>query len=322
MVKELPQDLDAEGSILFLGSGFTQSAKNIRGTSPPMGNALKTELARLLDVAANDYDLRTLADEAAMRPGVDLYQLLYELYTVRELDDDQKTILRLPWRRIYTTNYDEAPELFYLENRQKVPTYTFDDDKPRKLLPGSIIHLHGKVSSATRDNLADQLILTEGSYVRQHLTQSPWYDDFCRDLRFCTNCYFIGYSASDGHISALLLKEPRTIGRTYFVTRHEPDGLFANRLKQYGTISPIEIRGFADLCRIQTSRDRRADPTGPEIFLVFGPIQGQEDIVSPDRHRGTKPRNLRCFQLFAVHIDIAESGLCRPTLGPGLAGGG
>lgn len=79
------KEIDVPGSVLFLGSGFSRGAKNIRDTNLPTGHGLREEFARLLDVAPNDYDLKTLADEVASRPDIDLYQTLYEMFTVKKL---------------------------------------------------------------------------------------------------------------------------------------------------------------------------------------------------------------------------------------------
>ena len=96
---------------MFLGSGFSQSAKNIRNENLLTGHGLRNEFAKLLGVDPNAYDLKTLADEIASRQELNLYQTLYELFTVKELHPSQDDILRLPWRRIYTTNYDDTVEL-------------------------------------------------------------------------------------------------------------------------------------------------------------------------------------------------------------------
>ena len=72
---------------MFVGSGFSQGAKNIRDHNLPTGRELRTELARILEVNSNDYDLQTLADEVSFRRDLNLYQTLYEMFTVKELQE-------------------------------------------------------------------------------------------------------------------------------------------------------------------------------------------------------------------------------------------
>ena len=197
---DAPILLDVRESILFLGSGFSRSATNILGTNIPTGRDLHRQFAELLNVDPDIYNLNTLADEIVSQRTVDLYQLLYDTFMVREIDRDQDAILKLPWNRIYTTNYDDTVEFAYHRHGKTVNSYNHDEQKPRKLQTGSIIHLHGLIRKTTPDNILEQIVLNEASYVRQHFDRSPWYDDFIRDLRFCNACYFIGYNLSDYHV--------------------------------------------------------------------------------------------------------------------------
>ena len=75
MSSEKPKEIDSSGSVLFLGSGFSRSAKNIRGKNLPTARELKNELAGLLRIDSNDHDLKTLADEVAFRRGLNLIKL-------------------------------------------------------------------------------------------------------------------------------------------------------------------------------------------------------------------------------------------------------
>ena len=113
MLRSDLEELDSRGSIIFLGSGFARLAKNITGGFLPTGHELREEFAKRLHVNPDDYDLKTLADEVAA--SSDLYQMLYNLFTVQEVQEDQIGILKLPWLRIYTTNYDDAIEFLPFE---------------------------------------------------------------------------------------------------------------------------------------------------------------------------------------------------------------
>jgi len=190
MSSNLPTELDSQNSILFLGSGFSQGAVNIQNGNLPIGGVLKAILAKDLEVDPNDYDLKTLSDEYASRSNLSLYQKLYHLFTVQKLTTDQKEILKRKWLRIYTTNYDDAAEFSYQEDRISTQSFSYDDEKPKRLASGAIIHLHGTIRKTTEENVLQQLILNESSYVRQHFEKSPWYDDFIRDLRFSSACFF------------------------------------------------------------------------------------------------------------------------------------
>jgi len=281
MSSKKPKEIDVSGSVLFLGSGFSQGAKNIRDKNLPTGHGLRDEFARLLSIDPNNYELKTLAHEVASRQDINLYQTLYEIFTVKELQKYQSDILRLPWRRIYTTNYDDAVEFAYLQNSNKAPSFNYDDEKPRKLPNGSVIHLHGVIRSTTEENVLDQLVLNENAYIRQHFENSPWYDDFERDLRFCSACFFVGYSLADYHITALLMQNPAVCEKTYFVTRKTYDQIFANRVEPYGTILPIEVEGFAELCQKLPKPEPIIDPHALKAFRYFDPFKDKKTLSPP-----------------------------------------
>ena len=295
----LPEPVYPTESILFVGSGFSRDARNILNQNLPTGTDLRNKLATLLGCDEHQYDLQTLAEEAHSRADIDLYQLLYEVFTVNYLQDYQAGVLNFPWRRIYTTNYDDTVEFHRLQKKEPLNSFNYDDDKPRKLPQGSVIHLHGTIRAANRDNLLEQLILNDSSYARQHFNRSLWYDDFTRDLRFCEACFFVGYSMNDYHVSALLLQSPALAQRTYFITPSSPDQIFANRVQKYGSISPVGIHGFWHHCAassvtrspardihslksfryIDPHKDRKTlnPPTAPEIFslLTYGTFNYQ-----------------------------------------------
>lgn len=110
---EALKTLDPKGSILFLGSGFSVVSKNIRGDYLPSDSMLKSIFAQILGVDKDNYPFQTLADEVART--TDLYQLLYETFTVEELSGAQLELLKPPWLRIYNTNYDDSVEKGLLE---------------------------------------------------------------------------------------------------------------------------------------------------------------------------------------------------------------
>lgn len=270
--------LDPEGSILFLGSGFSVASKNISGKNLPSGSTLKSIFAQIVGVDENSYNFQTLADEVAR--STDLYQLLYETFTVSGLSEAQLEILKLPWLRIYTTNYDDAVEKGLLELKGAYKSFNYDDNKPRKLLPGSIVHLHGTIGKTDRDNVLDQLILNEGSYIRQHFENSIWYDEFKRDVRFATNCFFIGYSLSDYHISALLQPVPGVRDKTYFINR-SVDEIFGRRVQDYGQVIPMDLDEFSEFCINLPKLDRLKDPFSLKSFKYFDPHKDKKTLLPP-----------------------------------------
>jgi hypothetical protein len=117
----LPNSLDPASSLLFLGSGFATGATNIANKSPPVGKGLAGEFERQLNVERGELDLKILANEMQFRRDLNLYQTLYNLFTVARLSPDQVEILSRKWLRIFTTNYDDAIEFAYQDKWNSMP---------------------------------------------------------------------------------------------------------------------------------------------------------------------------------------------------------
>ena len=273
--------IDPSGSILFLGAGFSVGATNIEGRKLPLSHDLRKDFSDMLGVSQNEYPLETLVEEVHSRANLDLYQILYRRFTVANLQAHQTCILSLPWRRIYTTNFDDTVEFHHSSNNVVVPSYTTTEPKPSRLQHGSIIHLHGAIRATTEDNVLEQLVLSESAYIRQQFEKSPWYDEFVRDLRFCDSCFFIGYNLRDLHISAILLQDPVLSEKTYFVTESRPDNILLNRIRPFGEVLPIGAEGFSELCKTLPKPPRTVDPHSLRAFKYIDPLRDKKTLVPP-----------------------------------------
>ena len=185
----MPHDIDAigelnpESSILFLGSGFSIGARNIANSTPPNGKGLRRHFIEQLKLPADtDYDLQVLSEEFAKHDSGKLRDELYKIFRLTELTAGQTAVLNEPWRRIYSTNYDDAVELHRLKNQVPPNAYDVSEPIPNKLPHGAVVHLHGSIRLITPDNVMKSLVLGEASYVNQYVVRSRWYDQFQRDL--------------------------------------------------------------------------------------------------------------------------------------------
>lgn len=287
------EEFDPESSILFLGSGFSLGATNIAGDSPPNGKGLRRHFIKQLNLPSDtDYDLQVLSDEFAEDNPRKLRDELYRIFRLTALNAGQMAVLNEPWRRIYTTNYDDAVELHRLNNRKSPNAYDVSEPVPNKLLQSAVVHLHGSIRLITPENVMNSLVLGEGSYVNQYVVRSPWYDQFQRDVAFARGLYVVGYSLADYHIAGLLMANPKLAERTVFIQGPDRDKTFERRTAQYGRTMFIGTDGFAKMLgsapravapaldslrsfrSLSPTRDKKAvvRPTAPEVFdlLVYG----------------------------------------------------
>ncbi|MGY3698950.1 hypothetical protein ACVIGA_009092 [Bradyrhizobium sp. USDA 3240] len=295
MVQDIGQlgEVDPQSSILFLGSGFSLGATNIAKGSPPNGRGLRRHFIQQLQLPEDTgYDLQVLTEEFAEDNAKKLRDELYKLFRLTALTDEQKAVLSKSWRRIYSTNYDDAVELYRLNTKASTNAYDVSEPVPNKLAEGAIIHLHGSIRLITPDNVRDSLVLGEASYVNQYVVRSPWYDQFQRDLAFASALYIVGYSLADYHIAGLLLANPKLAERTIFIQGPTPDEIFVRRTAQYGRTMFIGTDGFANALAqaprpvtstldnlrsfrsLAPTRDKKASarPTASEVYdlLIYG----------------------------------------------------
>ncbi len=277
----LPQSLDPSNALLFLGSGFSSTAKNIANSHPPVGAGLAKEFERQLGIKEEGLGLKILADEMARRRELCLYQTLYNLFTISSLSAEQEEILSRRWLRIFTTNYDDAVELAYQLNRIACPSFSYNEPIPRKIPTGSIVHVHGAIRKTTEDNVRDQLVLNENSYIRQLFERSAWYGELDRCLDHCSACFFVGYSLSDYHIAALLMEKPGRKDKTFFITLDMPGEIPRLHLEQFGEIHPIGTSGFAELCRTLPAPPPITDLRMLRSVRYLDPFRDQKAVNPP-----------------------------------------
>lgn len=270
-----PDDFDPSSSILFLGSGFSVDATNVLQENLPVGRGLNKKLLEAVRLpATSDHDLKDLATYAA-RNGVDIHKLLEDTFTVRQLTDDQRTILAAKWRRIYTTNYDDAVECFAKDTRAvpKLPSYSIEDSLPGKILAGTVVHLHGFIHRCTPANVLSQLVLSHSSYAEQAAKTSPWWAQFERDIRAAEAVFFVGYSLSDFKVASYLSRTPAWTSKCHFVLRPGVDAVMSSRIEEYGKLHSIGVAGFANSCRSLKPQSVVLDPKTLKAFRYFDPTK-------------------------------------------------
>ena len=139
----LERALDGE-AILFAGAGCSAGAVSIAGKPLWLAN----EFADHLSVETHLPDKTPLEDcaEAYVEEfGEDaLIRLVKQQFTVKEIGIHHRDIGSIPWKRLYTTNYDDVLEEAYRENsRQLVPVTTIDSPYNISKPDTICVHLNG-----------------------------------------------------------------------------------------------------------------------------------------------------------------------------------
>ena len=272
--------IEAGTSILFLGAGFSAQATNTRGEEIKDVSALIGYLLDKVDItSSNGYDLDTAAEEFQKVHGDEATVVaLHSNFRTKAYTKDQATIVTQPWRRIYTTNYDDVIETICSDNRKPITTPSVNDPVSQPM-PGTtqLLHIYGDISKASADEFATTFLLTERQRDNSPFLKSPWMRAFYDDVLAASSLIFVGFSLTDIDIRRLLgLMPPEVIKKIHFVIRPDTKQPIITRMSKFGTPHPIGLSALA--AHLGTKR-----PGAPVRSCTALPIAMQEMFFTPKR---------------------------------------
>lgn len=267
-------ELAKEGkALLFIGSGYSREAKNIKGNNLCSSTELSNKIARLMGLD-NDNQMGLSRTATLYLEGYKgnyktkaqtLVKLIQDNFLCSSVTDNQLQIMKFPWMRIYTTNYDNVAELASEQVgfvRQTVlPNDSITDVYKSK---SSIIHTNGYVRCITADSFRDVFKLTSVSYESDSFSKSEIKQAMHHDLLEARAIILIGLSLEyDLDISRLLI-ETDTKEKTHFIFEHKDDlsqleQMQVKSFKNKGTVHYIGIDGLCDFMSTLENIDIKDD---------------------------------------------------------------
>jgi hypothetical protein len=231
--------------LLFLGSGFSKGAANRRGADFKVAS----ELATHLGTAASAPDGFQLDDAASTYRTVfgapRLIQELTEEFTATAVEDFQITIAAAPWRRTYSTNYDNVFE-FAAKKAGKVVTPVTPEIDPFRVPSANpvCVHLNGFIEGLTEEGLDTSFKLTDVSYMTSSVAASPWAISLQEDARLADCVFIVGYSMYDLDIRRLLFDSPALQAKCFFIVGEHPKALLLQRIAPFGQATGLTTKLF------------------------------------------------------------------------------
>lgn len=276
--------------VAFAGAGFPSGSKSVRGADILSADGLRDKLSQdLLIKDRRDLQLVTELYEDEFGAGK-LRSVIEEHYCVGVYSPAHTLISNLPWRRVYTTNYDNLFEVAGDRSYHSASISDPPDSLPRNR--PAVVHLHGSAArSLAESEKQESFQLSMTSYLRSEFPTSPWVPVFRNDLRFALAVFFIGYSLSDLDISRIVFDE--SIRRKTFIVVHpDTDPIELRRLAKFGTAVPMDIEEFARLVEATEIVGGESDADMPLIaFTKFSapalPIEASQDLYIDLLTRGT-----------------------------------
>ena len=244
-------------AVLFLGAGFSRGATNWHGSSLKSAGELAAHLAQKANLSENT-PLEDASEEFIVQHGEE--RLVTELkseFAVSEVSQFHRDIAKIPWRRVYTTNYDDVIEKAYSDVQRTLKPVTLSHEARLRSDHSSetlCVHLNGFVNLLTSQSIGSELKLTDTSYLSASISESSWSALFRQDLLLARTVFFIGYSLSDLDIRRLLFDSNQLRDKCFFVVGQSPDDLTKRRAARFGEVVSINTSEFADILIDKSSK--------------------------------------------------------------------
>ncbi|MBM6885836.1 SIR2 family protein [Pseudoflavonifractor phocaeensis] len=234
-------------AILFAGSGFSYGAKNINKESFRVGDGLRDAIAEDCGIGKTTQSLSVTAQYYIKKKSPqDLINLLKAEFSVYSIETWHNKLLSLPWKRIYTTNYDSVVEVAAKNNTKPITPIVLSDKLSEQDISNICVHLNGYIDNLNLETLNNEFKLTDTSYSCDLLEGNEWFELFKEDLLSSSAIIIIGYSMQFDLDIKRLLSSPAIKKKVLFVDRANPDPISQSLLEEYGDCEFIGVDGFAD----------------------------------------------------------------------------
>ncbi|MFH0783231.1 MAG: SIR2 family protein [Pseudomonadota bacterium] len=259
MMEKLISKLGTGKAILFVGAGFSKSATSLHNSGElPLAKELANHIGNIgkfndggdLKFAA-DYFLNVCCKNDNQLKN-ELIDHLKNVFTIKKPHPDHEIIMKAPWKRVYTTNYDDLIEVSGKSAGKRYESITIDDPTEKYSNDLLCIHLNGSTTSLNEETLNTSFKLSHSSYLSaEGFKESNWNYIFKKDLELSSAIVFVGYSLYDIDIEKILYENPLFKEKVYFIQREKDDSKDTTRedyiFNKYGYLYRIGLSRFASL---------------------------------------------------------------------------
>jgi len=293
-------------AVMFTGAGFSKKTLNIMNEEPPLAKELSKKIGSLAGLGDDNEDLM-FTSRIYLKHGDkhELLNLLKDSFVLKSVSDSHMKICSIPWRRFYTTNYDNSIEFACLQAGKRIDSLDIES-KPKDYISqdGLCIHLNGLIEKAIVDDLNEKIKLTNASYLSpQSFINSPWNYVFKRDLETASAIIFVGYSMYDIDIQRLLFQTDNLIDKTYFIVHENASFQETFFLTDFGHVLPIGLDGFSKLITEKYQHPEQQEIKDNLDCFSLREVKPENEIITD-----TQIRDFLLFGKFSeVQIDTSIS---------------
>jgi hypothetical protein len=248
LLEELIKKINTGKSMLFCGAGFSRGCISANNDNPFPASDLAKKICEIGEMEIDD-DLRYVSDyfiENKKNRIHELIDFMKNTYTIKKASPAVENICGHEWRRIYTTNYDNAVELASANKGLIRDAITLNDEVKTYSKQNNIcVHINGVIEKLNAETFNEQVKLTQSSYISSSsFEKSGWYYIFKKDLENSNAIVFVGYSLYDIEIAKILF-EGNYKEKTFFIVSEDEKKKNIYLLTKFGNVLPIGIDDFS-----------------------------------------------------------------------------
>lgn len=202
-------------------------------------------------------------------------------FTLSVPNEIQKTISNLPWRSIFTTNYDDVIEQSALEDKfQPYSPRTQDLDVRIGQIP--IYYLHGRARDLYEESNLKGFVLSESDYLDISRHNNDLYNRLFGDVHAASEIVFIGYSLKDLEIASRLFSIKSIYRKVSIITSNSASALDILRLKKFGTVFNIGSEKFAENIKEYFKSHRESPKLNVSFIKPLDTMSSKRDVSAND----------------------------------------
>ena len=242
--------LDGDG-ILITGSGASYGATNLLGEDFPDSKTLAEKLYKACgeEEENTDDDLGYAASKYLKLYGAhELIAFLQRALGVKEIKDWHRVLFTLPWRRCYTTNYDNVGIVASAnrDGKKLVPVTLLTS--PRSMKPGGCqqVFINGYLGHLTENTLNNEFKLCTKSYMNTDtILNNPWGEVLHDDCETSEVIVIVGLSLKyDLDLARIIFNSTRN--KVIQITSPSITPIEKEKQSIYGQVYSIGIKEFAN----------------------------------------------------------------------------
>lgn len=273
------------GAVCLFGAGFSIGGTDQDGKAVPSTTDLIGEIKLAVGIDEADYaslsDIAEYCEETPEREQL-LRRLLMSRLTLCNPTPEQIYISGLPWRSVFTTNFDDLVERSDETSHFQIITPTLD---PSTHASGKtpLYYMHGRARDLVETDVDPRLVISERNYVQLHEDNRALYARLKNEL-FCANLIVIvGYSLRDLEVAGIITEGGQAFKRkTVIICDPAEKPLALSRLKKFGEVLPIGTAGLHRLILASESADVQSPVPALQFVDHLAPAQPASDIQGDD----------------------------------------